>query len=123
SDLGSVALAESWTVPAVAVQVGSGRSPPVHSAGRTTRLDAAVKLTVGGWFGKTVGRRALRWPMKNWNPNPCGSSEKLKPSGRPFAVAGRVVPGTITTPREGTKTPLTWFIWTLVSAPGLKWLS
>src|SRR5205085_576018 len=74
--------ADNATVAAVAVQDGLGIEGGVQVAGSVTVEDAAVSVTVGGWFGKTVGSRALRCPAKNWKPNPCGSVDSWKPAGK-----------------------------------------
>src|SRR5207237_5141709 len=58
--------------------------------------DAANELITGGWFGRIDGSRLLRWPAKNWKPNPYGSLEGSNPNGKPADVAARVVPRTLT---------------------------
>ena len=80
SPSGSVAVADNATVAAVAVHDGSGSCGAGQLAGNVTVEEAAVKETVGGWFGKTVGRRAFRWPAKTWNPNPLPVTRYLNDS-------------------------------------------
>jgi hypothetical protein len=68
-----------------------------------TVLEEAESVTVGGWFGKIVGRRSLRRPAKNWKMNPCGSSEVRKPAGKPsLASSSR---------KMSTKLRPCWFRW------------
>src|SRR5205823_7630140 len=57
-------------------------------------------------LGRMDGSRLLRCPTHNCAPKPYGSLDGIKP-GMLLPVL-TVVPGTITIPRVGTKTPLTW---------------